>query len=140
MSGSTECVFCKIATGEIPCLKLFEDEDCLAFLDIGPLAEGHALLIPKRHYQSLADLPGAQLGRMAAHLPRLAAAIVQATEAEGFNVLQNDGQVAGQVVPHVHIHVVPRRPGDSLGYRWNAGSYPAGRAEELCTEIRRALA
>ena len=139
MTKSMDCIFCRIAAGEIPCHKLFEDEDCLGFLDIGPLAEGHALLIPKGHYPRLSDIPGDELARVTRQLPSLVKAVAGATEAAGCNVLVNDGEVAGQVVPHVHIHVVPRRKGDSLGYRWNAGSYAEGRAEELVTRIRQGL-
>ena len=139
MTTSPDCIFCKIAAGQIPCHKLFEQEGYLSFLDIGPLAEGHALLVPKPHYENLTVVPADAWARLIAQVPRLAAAVLEVTGAEGFNLLLNDGLVAGQVVPHVHLHVVPRRAGDSLGYRWNAGSYPAGRAEELCTRIRKAL-
>jgi histidine triad (HIT) family protein len=133
---TTDCIFCKIVAGQIPCHKVFENADCLCFLDIGPLAEGHTLLIPRRHFSSLTDIPGDVLGRTLAELPRLVRAVISATGAEGCNVLVNDGRVAGQVVPHVHIHVIPRRAGDSLGYPWNPGTYPEGRAQELCARIR----
>ncbi|UCG34145.1 MAG: HIT family protein [Phycisphaerales bacterium] len=139
MTETTDCVFCKIAAGQIPSHRLFEDADCFSFLDISPLAEGHTLLVPKRHFQSLADVPEDLLGRTFMALPRLVRAVTAATEAEGCNVLVNDGRVAGQVVPHVHIHVIPRLKGDSLGYRWNTGAYPEGRAEELCARIGQGL-
>jgi histidine triad (HIT) family protein len=139
MAETTDCVFCKIAAGQIPSHRLFENADCFGFLDIGPLAEGHTLLIPRKHFQSLADMPEDVLGRTFMALPRLVRAVTAATRAEGCNVLVNDGKVAGQVVPHVHIHVIPRLTGDSLGYRWNTGSYPEGRAEELCARIRQGL-
>ena len=131
----SDCIFCKIAASELPCLKLFEDDDCLAFLDIGPLAEGHALLIPKAHYVTLDLMPGELVGRMAAHLPRLCEAVVKASGAEGCNVLQNNGKAAQQAVDHVHFHAIPRVSGDALGYRWPAGSYAEGRAEEMRDRI-----
>jgi histidine triad (HIT) family protein len=140
MNDSTDCIFCKIADGRLACHKIFEDDVCLAFLDIGPLAEGHTLLISKNHYRDLTEMPAEALARLAGNLPRLAEAVVQATGVSGFNILQNNGQVAGQVVPHLHFHVIPRKAGDSLGYRWNPGSYSAGRAEELCASISRAFA
>ena len=139
MAETTDCIFCKIVAGQIPCHKLLENADCLSFLDIGPLAEGHTLLIPKRHFASLADIPGDVLGRALMALPRLVRAVTAATGAEGCNVLVNEGKVAGQVVPHVHIHVIPRVTGDSLGYPWNPGAYPEGRAQELCARIRQGL-
>jgi histidine triad (HIT) family protein len=139
MAETTDCVFCKIAAGQIPSHKLFENADCFSFLDISPLAEGHTLLISKRHFQSLADVPDELLGRTFAALPRLVRAVTAATKAEGCNVLVNDGKVAGQLVPHVHVHVIPRHADDSLGYRWNTVAYPEGRAEELCSRIRQGL-
>lgn len=131
MSDSSDCVFCRIVSGEIPCIKVLEDDASLAFVDIGPLAEGHTLLIPKRHFQTLDDVPGELIGTVTAHLPRLVRAVMQVTGAEGCNVLQNNGPVAGQVVGHVHFHVIPRVSGDALGYRWPAGVYAEGRGAEV---------
>jgi len=117
-----DCVFCKIVAGEIPCTRVFEDETCLAFMDIGPLAPGHTLLIPKKHYEFLGEMPAEEVAHLAGHLPALARAVQEAMGADGLNVLQNNGQVSGQVVPHVHFHLIPRVPGDGLGYRWPAKS------------------
>ena len=139
MSVADDCVFCKIVAGEIPCTKIFEDEFCLSFLDVGPLADGHTLLIPKAHYGQLPDVPPETMAGLASQLPRIGRAIVRATGAEGFNVLQNNGRIAGQVVPHVHFHLIPRKAEDGLGYRWNAGSYPAGRADEIARRITELL-
>ncbi len=136
---AAECIFCKIIAGQIPSLKVHEDADCLAFLDIGPLADGHTLLVPKQHFSRIVDVPAAIVSSMALQLPRLAAAILRTTGAEGLNVLQNNGTAAGQVVEHVHIHLIPRRGGDGLGFRWNAGKYPPGRGEELSRTIAAAL-
>ena len=135
MSSAADCVFCKIVAGQIPSLKLLEDQDCLSFLDVGPLAEGHTLLIPKTHYEKLTDMPDEVVARVMAHLPRLGRAVMRVTGAEGFNLLQNNGKVSGQVVPHVHFHIIPRVAGDALGYRWPAGSYPEGRAENLARQF-----
>ena len=136
---AADCIFCKIISGQIPSLEVYENADCLAFLDIGPLADGHTLLVPKQHFSRLVDVPPAILAAIASQLPRLAAAILRATCAEGLNVLQNNGAAAGQVVEHVHFHLIPRRGGDGLGFRWNAGKYPAGRGEELSRTIAAAL-
>ncbi len=115
-----DCVFCRIAAGDIPATKVFEDDRCLAFMDIGPLADGHTLLIPKPHYEVLWDMPAEEVAHLAAKLPALGAAVRDAVDAQGVNVLQNNGRVSGQAVMHVHFHVIPRREGDGLGYRWLA--------------------
>lgn len=131
MNHDSACVFCKIASGSIPSWVVWKTDAAMAFLDVGPLAEGHLLIIPREHYGELADLPaelGAEIGSV---VPRLGRALVTVTGADGFNLLCNSGEVAGQVVPHVHFHLIPRRGGDDLGYRWRAGEYPKGRAEEL---------
>lgn len=133
------CVFCKIITGEIPCKKLYEDGSVLAFLDIGPLAEGHLLVIPKEHYVTLDEMTPDAVAQTTRVLPRLAAAVQQATDAQGYNVLQNNGKVSGQAVRHVHFHIIPRVEDDGLGYRWNASEYPEGRADEVLARIQGAL-
>ena len=140
MAHQADCIFCKIARGEISCTELFADEAVLSFLDVGPLAEGHALLIPREHYERIDEMPEALVAAVTRHLPRLCRAVVQAVDAVGCNVLQNNGRVAGQVVEHVHFHIIPRRENDGLGYRWPAGSYAEGRAEEVARRIRGALA
>ncbi len=125
------CVFCKIVAGQIPCHRVFEDDDTLAFLDIGPLADGHLLVIPKEHYLRLDQMPPELAGRILAHLPGLSAAVMQATGAAGFSVLQNNDKVAQQEVPHVHFHVIPRAAGDGLGYRWIKSPDAAQRVERM---------
>jgi len=116
-----DCIFCKIAAGEIPCTRVWEDEACLAFMDIGPLADGHTLLIPKKHYESIWEMPPDEAAHLGRHVPALARAVREAMGADGLNVLQNNGRVAGQAVGHVHVHFIPRVPDDGLGYRWPAG-------------------
>lgn len=138
--SETSCVFCKIVRGQIPALRVYEDDHCLAFLDIGPLAEGHLLLIPKAHYQRLEDMPADEISAVFGQVPRLARAVMKVSGANAYNVLQNNGQPAGQEVPHVHFHIIPRVPSDGLGYRWNASKYPAGRGEELRQRLADALA
>lgn len=118
-----ECIFCKIVAGEIPCARVYEDEHCLAFLDIGPLQPGHTLLVPKDHHERITDMPAATMAALGAVLPRVARAVMAATGAEGLNLLQANGECAGQVVPHVHLHVIPRGSTDGLGFRWRSGRY-----------------
>jgi histidine triad (HIT) family protein len=139
MKRDPDCVFCKIVAGEIPGATVYEDEHSLAFLDIGPVAEGHVLLIPKEHYVTVADMPAETVGRVLANLPRLARAIRTATGAEALNILQNNGRPAGQVVPHVHFHLIPKTADGGLSYAWPAGEYPDGRLREVQNSIREAL-
>ncbi len=135
----SNCVFCKIARGEIPATKVYEDDRVIAFLDIGPLAEGHTLLIPKRHFGDIRDADGDILADLLRIVPRLARAIMQATGASGLNLLQNTGASSGQAVFHLHFHLIPRIEGDRLGFRWNAGKYAEGRAEHCRKKITEAL-
>ncbi|MCH7571601.1 MAG: HIT family protein, partial [Planctomycetes bacterium] len=115
-------IFGKIIDGEIPCHKVYEDEHVLAFLDVGPLSRGHTLLIPKEckaHLHELSDESAAALGRV---LPRLCRAVMQATGATAYNVLQNNGSAAHQVVMHVHFHIIPKFDDAGLGLQWMPGS------------------
>jgi len=134
-----QCIFCKIVAVEIPAAVVFESESLIALLDIGPLAEGHLLVVPRDHYAAITDLPVALASEIGSVLPRLGRALLEVTGADGFNVLQNNAQVAGQVVPHVHLHLIPRKPQDGLGYRWNAGTYGEGRVEALAAAYQAAL-
>ena len=134
-----DCIFCKIIRGEIPCQRVFENEHLLAFLDINPLATGHTVVIPKHHAERLEDLSADQAAELARSFGRLAQAVVLIVGGEGYNILQNNGSAAGQVVPHVHFHIIPRRAGDGLGYRWNAKSAVPDELAQLSERIRTAL-
>lgn len=137
--AASNCVFCKIVAGQIPAVKVLEDEHALAFVDIGPLADGHVLLIPKAHAATVDQMTAEQAAGCLRHLPALARAVRAATGCEGINVLQNNGLVAHQVVMHVHFHIIPRNRGDAFSFNWPAGTYPEGRAEKIAGEIRRNL-
>lgn len=140
MQRDPSCIFCRIAGGEIPASIVHSTESVVAFLDINPLSEGHLLIVPREHVGSLLDMTSALASKVSQELPSLARAVMKATGAEGVNLLMNSGKAAGQVVMHAHIHLIPRRAGDGLGYRWNAGSYSAGRAEAMVAALRSALA
>ena len=103
-----DCIFCAIAAGEIPCFKIYEDADFLAYLDINPFSEGHALVIPKTHVTGLLDAPDDLLAALVACVKKVAAHLKTALPCDGFNILQNNGAAAGQTVPHLHFHIVPR--------------------------------
>ena len=118
-----KCIFCLIAGGEIPCDKVYEDDTVLAFLDLSPVHPGHTLVIPKKHYKDMLEVP-AELGTAVfAALKKVGAAVVKATGATGFNVMQNNGLSAGQTMFHIHWHIIPRFDGDGLG-AWEQGNYP----------------
>ena len=122
MSDHQPTIFDKIIAGEIPCWKVYEDEHVLAFLDIGPLSDGHTLVIPKEReaqLHQLSDESAAAVGRV---LPRLCQAVMRATGATAYNVLQNNGAAAHQAVFHVHFHIIPKpADGGGLGIGWPAG-------------------
>jgi histidine triad (HIT) family protein len=139
MTSDPDCVFCKIAAGDIPSHRVLESDAALAFLDIGPLSDGHLLLIPRDHFERLEEMPEDVAGEICRLLPRLGKALMQVTQAGGYNVLQNNGRVSGQEVPHVHFHLIARSAGDSLGYRWHPKSYAEGRAQELQSLLQTAL-
>ncbi len=140
MSELPETVFDKILRGEIPCHRLYEDEHVLAFLDIGPLSYGHTLVIPKERkafLHELSDAAAAAIGRV---LPRLCRAVLAASGAVDYNVLQNNGSAAHQVVMHIHFHIIPKFADAGLGITWRAGQLSSGNASALTREIRAALA
>jgi histidine triad (HIT) family protein len=122
-----DTIFGKILRGEIPCNKVYEDDFVLAFLDISPIARGHTLVIPKEPAETLdrlSDESAAAIGRV---LPRLARAVVAASGATAYNVVQNNGRLAHQAVDHVHFHIIPKHEdGSGLGIGWKAGKLEGG--------------
>ena len=140
MTAKPETVFDKILSGEIPCHKVYEDDHVLAFLDIGPLCPGHLLVIPKErkaYLHELSDAAAAAIGRV---LPRLSRAVMVATGATNYNILQNNGTQAHQVVMHVHFHIIPRCGDEGLGIGWNAKSPPGETANSLLEAMHADLA
>ncbi|HWU90035.1 MAG TPA: HIT family protein [Kofleriaceae bacterium] len=133
-----DTVFSKIVRGEIPCHRVYEDEHVLAFLDINPISRGHTLVIPKEPAETidrLSDEAAAAIGRV---LPRLARAVLAATGARAFNILQNNGPEAHQAVFHVHFHIIPKHDdGSGLGIGWKPGALADGAG--LATSIAAAL-
>ncbi len=129
--SNPDCIFCKIVAGDIPAYKVYECANTLAFLDVGPLSEGHTLVIPKGHWTTLDQVPAPIAAEIGLVVKRVGRSVAKVTGCAGWNVLQNNGECAGQVVPHVHFHVIPRRAGDGLGYRWSAGELDKSKAESL---------
>jgi histidine triad (HIT) family protein len=137
--GADGCIFCKIVAGDIPVTKIYEDEEILSFLDIGPLSDGHALVIPKEHFERLHDCPPEILGKVGSRLGRLAGAIAEAMGADGYNLLCNNGRAAGQLVNHLHFHIIPRSTGDGVFDRWPTRKYKEGKIEQIADKIRKNL-
>lgn len=117
-----DCIFCKIIAGEIPCDKVYEDGEVLAFLDISPVNKGHTLVVPKEHYVDLVECPEDRAEHLIRVVKKVGQAVLKAVEADAFNVGLNNGAAAGQIVNHAHFHVIPRFNGDGLK-SWPHGKY-----------------
>jgi histidine triad (HIT) family protein len=135
-----ETIFAKILRGEVPCHKVYEDDLVLAFLDVGPIARGHTLVIPKEPAETLdqlSDESAAAIGRL---LPRLCRAVKAVSGCEAYNVLQNNGPLAHQAVFHVHFHVIPKPDASQgLGVKWPSSPIDHAQGAELAAKLRDAL-
>ncbi len=127
MQRDPDCLFCKIVAGEIPCHRVYEDDATMAFLDINPVKPGHALVIPKAHHPTLLETPAELAEPLLLAVQRVAAGVMAAVEAQGFNTGVNTHTAAGQLVPHVHFHVIPRHEDDGLSL-WGQKPYPNDQA------------
>jgi len=133
--GMQRCVFCSIAKGEVRAKIVYDDAHFSAFLDINPANPGHILVIPKQHYEVLPQIPDELLGAYMKLLKILAAAVFEATQAQGVNIIQNNGVAAGQAVPHVHIHIIPRFENDGIKLNWDAKKVTEKQLENLQSRI-----
>lgn len=122
------CIFCKIVAGEIPCFKLLEDEHTIAFMDINPVNPGHALSVAKGHWPTVDVVPADVLGAVAITAQRVARAVIAVLQPVGVNLLQANGEGAGQSVPHLHVHIMPRRANDGATLNW---TYKPGDKSEI---------
>ena len=133
-----DCIFCKIVAGEIPSEKVYEDEWSLAFLDINPVHPGHTLVIPKDHFENIYTTPDETLCRLIITVKKVALAIKDAVDADGINIIMNNEPSAGQLVSHIHIHVIPRFETD--GFKgWEHKEYRHGEAKEIAKNIKKSL-
>src|SRR5262245_8714813 len=134
-----DTIFSRILRGEIPCAKVYEDDAVFAFLDIGPLSRGHTLVIPKEPAETLDQLSDASAAALGRVLPRICRAVMAATGVREYNVLENNGRGAHQVVPHVHFHIIPKpNAQEGLGVGWPAGKIGAD-AAALAAQIHAAI-
>lgn len=133
-----DCLFCKIINGEIPCEKVFENDNFVAFLDINPVTTGHTLVVPKKHSYNVLDTDEDVLCELGRILKKLSKAVTKAMGTESFNLNQNNGEISGQAIPHLHWHIVPRYPDDGLRL-WPGKPYPDGKAEKVAEKIKSSI-
>lgn len=131
-----DCIFCKIANGQIPSAAVFEDENFKVILDLGPASKGHALIIPKEHYANIFDMPDPLLQKAYTLAKKMAAQLKDTLECDGINILQNNGEAAGQTVFHFHIHLIPRRTKDHIGITWKPGTLTEQDKEEILSKFK----
>ncbi|MBI2551941.1 HIT family protein [Candidatus Uhrbacteria bacterium] len=133
-----DCIFCKIISGELPSAKVYENDAVVAFLDIHPVRPGHTLVVPKIHCENLMDCNPEALSAMMEAAQKVARAVVSGTGAEGFNLGVNNGAAAGQVIFHLHLHIIPRSRGDGLAL-WGQTEYKEGEMVALAEKIKTSL-
>ncbi|HAS84522.1 MAG TPA: HIT family protein [Candidatus Yonathbacteria bacterium] len=134
-----DCLFCKIIAGEIPSTKVYEDDTVLAFLDIHPVNIGHTLVIPKTHHANLYETPDDDLAHMIAVVKKLSIAVKGALSADGINIEMNNDPVAGQIIFHTHLHIVPRFEGDGFTHWHGSRGYNEGEANKVAEKIKDSL-
>lgn len=130
------CIFCKIANGEIPAATLYEDEEFRVILDLGPASRGHALILPKTHAANIYELPDELAGKAMILAKKMAIRLTEALKCDGFNIVQNNGETAGQTVFHFHMHLIPRYQGDHVGITWTPGKLSDEDREEILSKVK----
>lgn len=135
----SNCIFCKIANGEIPSTTVYEDEQFRVFLDLSPAAKGHALIVPKNHYANIFEIDEAVLRDLIALAKKVATAMKETLKCDGLNLVQNNGPVAGQTVFHFHLHVIPRYENDGQIIGWKPGTSDPEVQAEIAAKIGAAL-
>ncbi len=131
-----DCIFCKIANGEIPSATIYEDEDFRVILDLGPATKGHALILPKAHYANIMELPEELAAKAMVLAKKVVTYMTEALPCDGYNIVQNNGEPAGQTVFHFHMHLIPRYVGDRAGVTWKAGELSDAWKEEILEKTK----
>ena len=140
----SDCIFCKIVAETSDCQEIYQDDATLAFMDIHPTNDGHCLVIPKQHFETVFDMPPAAFGAVAATVAKVARVVNEVLQPGGMSLVQANGAFAGQSVLHVHVHVLPRQAGDNLLINWDRASsgdrrYDRGRIAEIADRLRSRL-
>ena len=134
-----DCIFCKLANGIIPTNSLYEDDIVNVIFDANPASEGHVLILPKEHFDNIYDLDGETAGKLFALATCIARAMKDALKCDGLNLVQNNGEVAGQTVNHFHLHLIPRYEGDGLNLNWPQQEISGEQLEEIRQSIKKSI-
>lgn len=129
------CIFCKIANGEIPSATIYEDEDFRVILDLSPASKGHALILPKEHYANLFELDDEVASKVLPVAKQVVTKMKEVLNCDGYNLVQNNGESAGQTVNHFHLHLIPRYEGDNVGLQWTPGTLSEEVKEEILSKL-----
>ena len=132
----SDCIFCKIANGEIPSAPLYEDEDFRVILDLGPASKGHALILPKAHAANIYEISDDMAAKAMILAKKMATKMTEALKCDGFNIVQNNGEPAGQTVFHFHMHLIPRYEGDQVGITWKPGTLTDEVKNEILEKLK----
>ena len=130
------CIFCKIANGEIPAATLYEDDDFKVILDLGPASKGHALILPKGHYANLYELDDEVAQKVLVLAKKIITRMTEVLGCDGYNLVQNNGEAAGQTVPHFHLHLIPRYKNDEVGLGWKMGELTEEDKQEILEKFK----
>ena len=132
------CIFCDIIEGKVPCHMIYQDADCIVILDRYPIDNGHSLIITKKPYEKITDMDTIAVAKLFSKIPKVANAIINATDADAFSIAQNNGRAAKQIIPHVHVHIIPRY--NTTGTLWTKRSIPNDdELDELAQKIKNCL-
>jgi len=126
-----DCIFCKLANGEIPTNSLYEDDDLRVIFDLNPATKGHVLILPKEHYDNVFSMDEETASKVFRIAPKIAGFLKDELNCDGMNILQNNGEIAGQTVFHFHMHIIPRYNGDSVCLKWSEGKLDEQLAKDL---------
>lgn len=137
--SNQECIFCKIANGEIPSSTVYENSDFKVILDVAPAAKGHCLIIPREHFKDIYEIDADTAGKLFSLATEVARALKQELSCDGLNILQNNGAAAGQTVNHFHLHLIPRFEGDDVTVNWNPKESNGQELSELAKALRKRI-
>lgn len=132
-----DCIFCKIANGEIPTTTIYENNEFRVFFDAAPASKGHCLIVPKQHYNDIFDMDAETGGKLFSLATAVARGLKKELNCDGMNVVQNSGTIAGQTVFHFHLHLIPRYVGDTVNIGWQPGEANQAELQELAKAVRK---